>query len=83
MELNLCAKEFSRIINLKKYETCHYNQSDSLTYLNTFGDQPDWWTLQSLGDSIIKLTIKFNEDKQQTLFYGKDSSHVYLCDQAL
>ena len=83
MELSLCPEELSRIINLKKYGTVHFNNSDSLIFLKTFGDRPVWWTPQSLGDSLIKLTIKFNEDNQQTLFYGKDSSHVYLCDQAL
>jgi hypothetical protein len=83
MELNLCPKELSRIINLKKYEISHYNKSDSLIFLKLYGDRPVWWTPQSLSDSILKLTIKFNEDNQQTLFFGKDSSHVYLCDQAL
>lgn len=83
MELSLCPEELNRIINLKKYETSQYNNSDSLIFLKTFGDRPVWWTPQSLGDSILKLTIKFNEANQQTLFYAKDSSHVYLCDQAL
>ncbi len=83
MEISLCPKELSRIINLRKYETSHYNNSDSLIFLKTFGDRPVWWTPQCLGESILKLTFKFNEDKQQTLFYGKDSSHIYLCDQAL
>ena len=83
MELNLCPGELNRIINLKKYEVVHYNKSDSFIFLKTFNDRPVWWTPQSLGDSIQRLVIKFNADNQQTLFYGKDSSHVYLCDQAL
>lgn len=83
MELDLCPEELSRIIHLRKYETSQYNRSDSSIFLKPFGDRPVWWTPQSLSDSIIKLTIKFNEDNQQTLFYGKNSSHVYLCDQAL
>lgn len=83
MELDLCPKELNRIINLKKYETSYYRQSDSLVYLKTFEDKPVWWTPQSLIDSVVKSTIKFSNGNQQTLFYGKDSSHVYLCDQAL
>lgn len=83
MELNLCPSELSRIISLKKYQATLYTKSDSLNFLNHFGGKPHWWTPQLLGDRLNKLTIKFNADNQQTLFFGKDSSHVYLCDQAL
>jgi len=83
MELTLCPAELSRIINLKKYQATVYSKSDSLTFLNSFGDKPIWWTPQVLGDSLNKLSIKFDQDNQQTLFFWKDSSHVFLCDQAL
>jgi len=83
MEVKLCPEEFTRLIKLKNYQSSSYNVSDSLNLLRSFYDKPIWWTPQVLGDTIFKLNIRFNNDNQQTLFFGKDSSHVYLCDQAL
>ncbi len=83
MEVKLCPTELARIIKLKNYQTSVYNKFDSLNLLKPFSDKPIWWTPQVLGDTIIKLNIRFNDDNQQTLFFGRDSSHVYLCDQAL
>ena len=83
MELQVCPSELKRITTLKKYMKTRLNKSDSLTFLNSFKGRPSWWTPQLLGDSLIKYSIKFNEDKEQTLFFGLDSTHVYLCDQAL
>ena len=83
MEVKLCPTELTRIIKLKNYQSSVYSKSDSLNLLKPFSDKPIWWTPQVLGDTIIKLNIRFNDDSQQTLFFGRDSSHVYLCDQAL
>lgn len=83
MELQLCPAELTRIIKLKKYRTWVHSQSDSSNFLSLFSDKPAWWTPQVLTDSIYELSIQFDNDNQQTLFFGKDSSHVYLCDQAL
>ena len=83
MEVKLCPTELARLIKLKKYESSIYSRSDSLNLLMPFIDKPDWWTPQVLGDSIIKLHIRFNNDNQQTLLFGRDSSHVFLWDQAL
>lgn len=83
MEVKLCPTELTRIIKSKKYETAVYSQSDSFNLIKPFSDKPIWWTPQVLGDTIFKMTIKFNSDNQQTLFFGRDSSRVYLCDQAL
>ena len=83
MEMKLCPAELNRIINLKHYQSSVYSKQDSLNFLSPFSDNPRWWTPQTLGDTIIKLNIRFNKDNQQTLFFGRDSSHVYLCDQAL
>lgn len=83
MELKLCPIELNRIIALKKYQKTRLKKSDSLSFLNSFTDRPIWWTPQILGDSVTKYTIKFNQDNEQTLMFGDDSSHIYLCDQAL
>ena len=83
MEVKVCQAELTRIIALKKYRASVYLQSDSLNLLKSFSGRPVWWTPQVLGDTINKLTFQFNADNQQTLLFGKDSSHVYLCDQAL
>lgn len=83
MEVKLCPTELTRIIKMKNYKTSIYSRLDSLNLLKPFSDKPVWWTPQVLGDTIIKLNIRFNDDNQQTLFFGRDSSHVYLCDQAL
>ena len=83
MELKLCTTELNRIIALKMYKISRLNKSDSLNFTNSFGDKPQWWTPQILGDSLTKYYIKFNQDNEQTLIFGNDSSHIYLCDQAL
>jgi hypothetical protein len=83
MELKLCPVELNRILALKKYQKTRLNKSDSLSFLHLFTDRPVWWTPQILGDSLTKYTFKFNQDNEQTLMFGNDSSHIYLCDQAL
>jgi len=83
MELKLCPTELARILKMKKYQPSFYSKSDSLNFLRPFSEKPIWWTPQVLGDTIIKLNIRFNNNNQQTLFFGSDSSHIYLCDQAL
>jgi hypothetical protein len=83
MEVKLCPTELTRLIKLKNYQSLVYSRSDSVNLLTPFSDKPIWWTPQILGDTIIKINIQFNDDNQQTLFFGRDSSHVYLCDQAL
>ena len=83
MELKLCPTELNRIIALKKYKKTRFNKSDSISFLRSFNDRPLWWTPQVLGDSLTRYNIIFNQDKEQTLFFGDDSSHIYLCDQAL
>ena len=83
MEVKLCPAELNRIANLKKYARFVYSKSDSLNFLQTFDDRPKWWSPQNLSDSLTKLNIKFNKGNQQSIFFGADSSHVYICDQAL
>ena len=83
MEIKLCPTELTRIIKFKNYQRSVYSQSDSLNLLKPFGDKPIWWTPQVIGDTINKLSIRFDNGNQQTLLFGRDSSHVYLCDQAL
>jgi hypothetical protein len=83
MEVKICPSELIRILNRKKYTEKIFNKSDSLEFLNSFNDRPSWWTPQILVNNITKANIKFDQDNEQTLFFGKDSSHVYLCDQAL
>ena len=83
MEVRLCPAEIIRMANLKKYTKLAYSKSDSLDFLQTFSDRPKWWTPQNLGDSLTKLNIKFNRENQQSIFFGADSSHAYICDQAL
>lgn len=83
MEVELCPSELNRIARLKKYATSEYSKSDSLIFLQTFGDRPAWWLPQHLGDSITRITVIFNEMNQQSIFFGADSSHVFICDQAL
>jgi hypothetical protein len=83
MELDLCPTELSRVIHRKAFKETKLRNDDSLNILTQFGDRPKWWTPQTLGDSLIKLNFKFDEDNEQTIFFAKDSSHVYICDQAL
>lgn len=83
MELKLCPMELQRILSLKGYQRLRLKKSDSLSFLASFKDRPIWWTPQILGDSLTEYTIEFNQDNRQTIFFGYDSSHIYLCDQAL
>ena len=83
MEVKLCQDELERIINLRKYERSVFSKSDSLIFLKPFADRPDWWRPQLLNDSLVKLHIKFNTKNEQTIFLGSDSTHVFICDQAL
>ena len=83
MQVKLCPAELKRIISLKKYKPAVYSKTDSLKFLHEFTDRPAWWAPQVIGDSLTMLQIKFDADNRQTLFFGKDSSQVFLCDQAL
>lgn len=83
MEVKLCPAELNRICNSKKYVKSVHARSDYSIFLEPFSDRPKWWMPQKLSDSLTKLTIKFSQDKQQSIFFGADSSHVYICDQAL
>jgi hypothetical protein len=82
MEAKVCPTELMRLISLKKYEKYVYSNSDSIIFLNTFVDRPKWWSPQNLSDSLTKLTIKFDQENQQTIFFASDSSHIFICDQA-
>jgi hypothetical protein len=83
MEVNLCPTELRRIINSKNYSIFKFKKVDSVNFLASFSDRPIWWTPQDLGSELFKLNFRFDKDNEQSLFFGKDSSHVYLCDQAL
>lgn len=83
MEVEVCPEELLRISNLRKYKTEKINKNDSLLFLSLFGDRPSWWAPQMLADSLTKLNIKFDENNEQTLFFGNDSTHLFICDKAL
>ena len=83
MELKLCPAELNRIIALKGYEKSRLRTSDSTKFITAFNDKPLWWTPQLLGDSVTKYNVRFSHDNEQTLIVADDSSHIYLCDQAL
>jgi hypothetical protein len=83
MEARVFPSEIKRIASLKKFETFAYSRSDSLTFLKPFANRPAWWSPQNLGDSVVALHFKFNQDNQQSIFFGKDSTRIFICDQAL
>lgn len=83
MEVKLCPAEFNRITHLRKYEKTVFHQSDSAYFLQSFGDRPKWWSPQNLSDSLTKLHFTFNKENQQSIFFGADSSVVFICDEAL
>jgi hypothetical protein len=82
MEVKVCSTELNRILSLKNYTSLAYRNMDSSNFLQLFGDRPSWWTPQQIGDTIYKSSFQFNDDNVQSLFYGKDSSHLYICDMA-
>jgi hypothetical protein len=83
MEVKVCPTELMRLAGLKKYTKSLYSNSDSLIFLQTFDERPKWWSPQNLGDSITMLHIEFNRENQQSIFFTSDSSHLFICDQAL
>jgi hypothetical protein len=83
MEVKILPAELKRISNQKSFEIFTYNKSDSLIFLKPFADRPAWWSPQDLGDSLTELHFKFNKDNQQSIFFGKDSTRIFVCDQAL
>ena len=83
LEVTVCPAEINRIANSKQYVKSTYIKSDSVIFLQPFYSRPKWWTPQNLGDSVTKLNITFNHNKQQSLFFGRDSTHAYICDEAL
>lgn len=83
MEFRLCPPELARIIKLRHYQISVHSQSDAVNLLKPFSEKPIWWTPQLLGDTITQLSFRFNNNNQQTLFFGSDSTHAFLCDQAL
>lgn len=83
MEIQLCPDELKRIAQQKNYEISIYNHPDSLTLSSSFADRPSWWNPAVIRDTVYKLRYSNNPKRAQTLFFGTDSSHVFLCDMAL
>ena len=83
MEIIICPKELQRIIQLKKYKETNLSASDSTTLLQLFSDRPNWWVPHRLGESVTKCNITFNKNNEQSILFGKDSTHVFICDKAL
>ena len=83
MERTICPKELQRIIQLKKYKETKLSVSDSIFFLPSFSEMPNWWVPQRLGDSLTKCNITFNENNEQSILFGKDGTHVFICDKAL
>jgi len=83
MEIIICPKELQRIIQLKKYKETKLAVSDSTFFLQSFSDRPNWWLPQRIGDSLTKCNMVFNENNEQSILFGKDSNHVFICDKAL
>lgn len=83
MEVKICPAELNRIVHSKNYVKSDFTQFDSSIFLQPFYDRPKWWTPQLLSGGLTKLNIVFNQDNQQSIFFGADSTHVFICDQAL
>lgn len=83
MEVTLCPSELKRISGLRKYTASVYPIADAAAFLQSFGNRPAWWLPQQLGDSVTQLKFIFNANNQQSIFFGADSSRVFICDQAL
>ncbi|MBL0355868.1 MAG: hypothetical protein IPP72_02820 [Chitinophagaceae bacterium] len=83
MELTLCPAELNRITRRKKYIETTFTKADSLIFLKPFSARPEWWNPQMFDDGIVQLHLQFNPGNEQTLFFSKDSSHIFICDQAL
>ena len=83
MEVKTCPKELNRIIASKAYQINLFDQKDAGLNLNSFNEKPDWWTPQTLGNTIIECKYIQNQDHSQTLFFTKDSTRVFICDKAL
>lgn len=83
MDVKVCPGELSRICKQKNYTATTVYSRDAAIFLKPFEERPVWWTPQILGDSFARMHIKFNQYNEQTLFFGKDSSQVFICDQAL
>ena len=67
---------------LKQHHLDRYEKTVNLVVIS-FDDKPIWWTPQTLGDSLTKYNFKLSQYNEQTLIVGDDSTHVYVCDQAL
>jgi len=50
--------------------------------MQPFADRPVWWIPQMLGDTIIELEYKRDEDHIQSLLFNTDSTVLYICDMA-
>lgn len=83
MEIQICPAELNRIIQQKKYELTVYASKDSLDLTNSFPDKPSWWNPRLIQDTIFKLRYSTDPKKVQTLFFGSDSSRIFLCDMAI
>ncbi|WP_290793952.1 hypothetical protein [Flavihumibacter sp. UBA7668] len=82
MEIKLCPEELERILKIKKYEASIYSNADSVNFNNSFTEKPAWWKPQNIGDSFLKFTFRKDQNHVQTIFSGKDSTHIFICDLA-
>lgn len=83
MELNTCGRELSQLLQSKNYEHSIVQVVEVDRILQSFPDRPEWWNLKMKGDTVLRSFVKFNSTNQQTLFYSSDSTHIFICDQAL
>jgi len=82
MQVETCPDELNRLSGMKEYKGTLHRASDSLTYMQPFADRPVWWIPQMLGDTIIELEYKRDEDHIQSLLFNTDSTVLYICDMA-
>ncbi len=83
MELRLCPKELNRILQLRNYDISNHTGAGADSILQSFSQRPAWWRPVFVKDNLYKASFIFNETNRQTIIFGRDSVHVFVCDQAL
>lgn len=84
LEFKTCPSELKRIIALQPYKNIAVSSGDTTGYIPNYSPRPDWFKPAVLEDGIVKLQ-HYNPDnpnRDQILFFSRDSTHAFYCDMA-
>jgi len=84
LQFKTCPAELKRIIAQEKYERNRYKATDTISYMPSYQERPEWWTPYKLSYevNVMRKLRSYSGLREQLLIISKDSSAAFYCDMA-